>query len=215
MRERPRKTAPDRAERAHVEEHSTTTAARITAPKGHGAPVGTAADAPAELGGNAFAIKLVPGIADESGVRRKLANAATVRVIASAIAGVFLLDGTTALAETATGRTAQGTSVRATVTNGRVTFITMELRARCTDGKTVTEGPGFTVPFAHPQDPTGRFGDRYANLRGTMRLAGQVLSASFTATIHEGKIVGTVSASSVVVASGVRCAGGPIKFHAP
>jgi hypothetical protein len=140
---------------------------------------------------------------------------AVVRLTATATAIVCLLFAATAFAATVTGRTTEGTHVTATVTNGKVTFITMEVRARCTNGHSVTEGPGFAAPFAHPQNHADHFGDSYANLAGTMRLAGQRLSASFTATIHNGKIVGTVNASSLVVASGVRCSSGPVAFHVP
>lgn len=107
-----------------------------------------------------------------------------------------------------------GPGVRATVTDGKVTFITMEVHARCTNGSVVIEGPGFVPPFAHPQNSAGHFADSYSNLVGRGRLAGQLLNASFAATIHDGKITGTVTAGSMYTATHVRCSSGPVPFHA-
>jgi hypothetical protein len=131
-------------------------------------------------------------------------------LVAAVTAIVFLLAASTVLATTVLGP-----SVRATVTNGKVTFVAMAVRARCTNGSYVIEEPGFQVPFAHPQNSSGHFADSYSNLVGKGRLTGQLLHASFTATIDHGKITGTVTAGSVFSASHVRCSGGPFAFHAP
>jgi len=131
-------------------------------------------------------------------------------LVAAVTVIVFLLATSTVLAATVLGP-----GVRATVTNGKVTFIAMAVHARCTNGSSVIEGPGFQVPFAHPQNSSGHFADSYSNLVGRGRLTGQLLAASFTATIHHGKITGTVTASSVFIANHVRCSSGPVAFHAP
>jgi hypothetical protein len=117
------------------------------------------------------------------------------------------------LAPSVLASTLVGRGVRATVTHGKVTFITMEVDARCTNGSVIVEGPGFEVPFAHPQSASGRFADSYSNLVGSGRLAGQLLNASFAATIHDGKITGTVTAGSVYTATHVRCSSGSVPFH--
>jgi hypothetical protein len=130
--------------------------------------------------------------------------------LAAALTAVVVL----VLAPSVLGATLLGPGVRGTVTHGKVTFITMEVYARCTNGSVVIEGPGFQVPFAHPQSASGRFADSYSNLVGRGRLAGQLLNASFAATIHAGKITGTVTAGSVYTATHVRCSSGPVPFHA-
>jgi hypothetical protein len=132
------------------------------------------------------------------------------RSLAAALTAlVVLVVAPSVLAATLVGR-----GVRATATHGKVTFITMELYAHCTNGSVVIEGPGFQAPFAHPQSASGRFADSYSNLVGSGRLAGQLLNATFAATIHDGKITGTVTASSVYTATHVRCSSGPVAFHA-
>jgi hypothetical protein len=133
----------------------------------------------------------------------------SVSLAVALIALVVLVGAPSVLAATLVGP-----GVRATVTHGKVTFVTMEVYAHCTDGSVVIEGPGFQVPFAHPQSASGRFADSYSNLAGRGRLAGQLLNASFTATIHDGKITGTVTAGSVYTATHVRCSSGPVPFHA-
>ena len=141
------------------------------------------------------------------GRRRGVAVAAVSTV-------VFLLAASSVLAKTVWGRTADGGGVKATITNGKVTFIAMTVLARCTNGSRVVEGPGFQGPFARPQNPT-HLTTSYSGLVGEGRLAGQILSASFTATLHHGKITGTVTAGSVFIKTRVKCSSGPIAFHAP
>lgn len=116
-------------------------------------------------------------------------------------------------AQTVTGRTSQHLRFRAGIGNGKLRWLVVSVRSRCSDSTRRVFTAAFQVPFAHPQNRAGEVSDSYTGLRSDpvshVRF-GQ--SARFSARVEGSRVTGTARATQTLRVSGIVCHSPQVRF---
>jgi hypothetical protein len=111
--------------------------------------------------------------------------------------------------------TSQHLAVRVGISKrGRLTWVIVTLRARCSNHNRLTFTPGFQAPFAHPQSAAGRVSDSY-NILGeyfgtSVRFQQR---ATFSSRVQRTRVTGTAQATQTMLATGVVCQSPRVSFR--